>query len=222
MPFVQSVLCLFSELCLSQERVNALFPRIQEKKSIVVAKFLIWGFKAHHMLRLCSGALRHNRRTAAKIHVVEETIHPERSDENTSYTLRCLRAFWQLRIAGDACLKSRTVEGKVFILRRNVSDKNDAQVQPAVTNSSVFAGGFIGHHVCFIGHFDFPASGSTDGGEGVSLFHLLGRPGSCLGRPAAGLHGALRPVPHPSPQLCGGLSPAQLLFNRGLQRRAGH
>lgn len=74
-----------------QEHVNALFPRIQEKKSIVVAKFLIWGFKAHHMLRLGSGALHHNsqhsRKKKKKIHAGEkETIHPERTEgKHTHY-----------------------------------------------------------------------------------------------------------------------------------------
>ena len=71
-----------------QEHVNALFPRIQEKKSIVVAKFLIWGFKAHHMLRLGSGALHHNsqhsrkkKKKKKKIHAEEkETIHRERTE----------------------------------------------------------------------------------------------------------------------------------------------
>ena len=67
-----------------QEHVNALFPRIQEKKSIVVAKFLIWGFKAHHMLRRGSGALHHNSQhfcKKRKIHAGEkETIHPERTE----------------------------------------------------------------------------------------------------------------------------------------------
>lgn len=62
-----------------------MFPRIQEKNSIVVAKFLIWGFKAHHMLRLGSGAHRHNAQTTEKkknIHVVKEYIHPERNGGN--------------------------------------------------------------------------------------------------------------------------------------------
>lgn len=53
---VRIVLCFGSGLCLSQQPVNALFPRIQEKKSIVAANFLIWGFKAHHMLGLGSRA----------------------------------------------------------------------------------------------------------------------------------------------------------------------
>lgn len=85
--FGRVVLCSVSELCLSQEHVNALFPRIQEKKSIVVENFLIWGFKTHHMLRRGSGALYHNR----KIYVEEETIHPE--GQHFTYTLQCQRTF---------------------------------------------------------------------------------------------------------------------------------
>lgn len=103
-----------------------------------------------------------------------------------------------------------------------IYDKDDAQVQPAVSNSSVFTGDFIGYHVGFIGDFDFPASVSTDGSEGVSPFHLGAHTRSYLGRPAARLHGALCSVPHPPFKLCGGVSAPQLLFNRGLQRRAGH
>lgn len=52
-----------------------------------------------------------------KIHVVEETVHPDRSDENTPRTLRCLRTVRLLRVAGGARLR----EGKVFILWRTLT-----------------------------------------------------------------------------------------------------
>lgn len=103
-----------------------------------------------------------------------------------------------------------------------IYDKDDAQVQPAVATGFVFTGDFISHHVGVIGHFDFPASVSTDGSEGVSTVHLRAHPGSYLGRAAACLHGALCSVPYPASELCGGVSAPQLLLYRGLQRRAGH
>lgn len=125
------------------------------------------------------------------------------------------------------CLKKKVRPGKgSYSLkkpdRRRLGYKDVAQVQPAVSSSSVFTGDFIGHHVRFIGHFDFPAPVSTGGSEGVSPFHLRGHTRSYLGRPAARLRGALRAVPHPSFKLCGRVSSPQLFFNRGLQRRAGH
>lgn len=44
-------------VCLVGGCVYALFPRIQEKKSIVAADFLIWGSKVHHMLGAGSSSL---------------------------------------------------------------------------------------------------------------------------------------------------------------------
>lgn len=99
--------------------------------------------------------------------------------------------------------------------------KDVAQIQPKIPDSSVSAGDPVGRHVCFVGSPDFPAPGSAGGGEGVSTQHLGGHPGLHLASPAAGVRGALRPLPQPPFQLRGGVLAPRLFFHRGLQGRAG-
>lgn len=110
-----------------------------------------------------------------------------------------------------------------FLSRSQCLDNHGAEVQPEIPDSCVFTGGAVRHHDCIIGDFNLPAADPAGGGEGVRLRRLLlGHPRSDVGRPAAGLHGAVSAVPHPQLELRGGVSPPQLLFHGGLQRGAGH
>ena len=121
--------------------------------------------------------------------------------------------------------KTKSDPRRLFVLfsGETCPHQHVAQIQPAVVNSSVVTGDFIGHHVCAIGHPDLPAPVPTGGREGVSpSVHLRAHTRSRVGRPAARVNGALRAVPHPAPELRGGVSPPQLLLHRGLPRRAGH
>lgn len=100
--------------------------------------------------------------------------------------------------------------------------KNDEQVQPAVSNSFVVTGCFIGHHVRFVGDFNFPAAVSTGGSEGLWPVQLVPSPRRCVGRAAACVHGALRAGPHPQFELRSRVSAPRILLYRGLPRRKGH
>lgn len=73
--------------------------------------------------------------------------------------------------------------------------KDVAQIQPKISDSSVPAGDPVGRHVCFVGSPDSAAPGSAGGGERVSPQHLGAHPGLHLARPAAGIRGALCPLP---------------------------
>lgn len=99
--------------------------------------------------------------------------------------------------------------------------KHVAELQPEVSASSVPAGDPVGRHVCAVGSPDFPAPGSAGAGEGVSPQHRGARPGLHLVRPAAGVRGALCPLPEPPFELRGGVFAPRLFFHGGLQGRAG-
>lgn len=176
------------------------------------------------MLGLGSGAHRRNGANYCENKYPRcEGIHSSRRGTVEIFSPRVKNASTLLKecgIAGGARLnKSPTRNEK---RNRAAGDQDVAQVQPTFSNSSVFTGDLIGHHVRFIGHFDFPASVSTGGSEGDPSFHLCGHARSRLGRPAAGLHGALCSGPHPSFELGGRVSSPQLFFNRAVQGRAGH
>lgn len=152
-----------------------------------------------------SGAQRN--RLQHSIHAAEETIHPDAKAMPTHF-------LGSLGSLGICVWKTSTREREQLFLLLVLScfvssfgqiwppeiwDKDVAHVQPALSNRPVSTGDPVGHHVCVIGHFDFPAPVSARCGEGASSsssFHLLDRTGSCLGRPDAGLHGALCSVPH--------------------------
>lgn len=142
--------------------------------------------------------------------------------------MKCQRHF--VGVWDHSAVKKRDSKEAVFILRREAEGllgteghKDVAAVQRALPGRSVATGGFIRRHVRLVGHVDFPAPAPAGGrGEGVSPLHLRGHTGCCVVRAAARGRRARRALPHAAPELCGRVSPAQLFFNRALQRRAGY
>ena len=108
-----------------------------------------------------------------------------------------------------------------FGCRWFVASKDAAQLQPSFCHRFIPPGNSVGFRVRFIRHPDLPAPLPSEDSAGVPPGHLH-RSGSCLGRPAAGVHGALCVVAHPQPEFSGGVSASQLLFNRDMQRRTRH
>ena len=120
-----------------QEHVNALFPRIQEKKSIVVAKFLIWGFKAHHMLRRGSGALHHNSQHSCKKKKNPcwgKGNHSSREDRGKTFLTHC-----------DAC----ALHGSLGSSEKHVEEEKEEEEEDEVRPEEA---------VCFILWRNLPAS----------------------------------------------------------------